>query len=479
MGKTTTAKVSAKGSPEVKKPDAFKVSKRSVVPIKTDEDVHKFELTREPSWVPAFEDLGNLPETYGEEVLYLIARDPYWLFCYWDIDWSKYSKLKMLGGEHRFYLKVITVKGVQEAQIEINTEARNWYLPVKHPATRYEAELGYLDKQGDWKSIVRSLPAETPAATLSEEAKAIFATIPFHLTFQRILELVQGAKNEGETLTQTLSRLQNEGRIAAIQAVTSGSLTEEQKNILATLFGSDILEKLRLGSGEMERLLRKHLTEKLSSESASGLMAKGETSIETTSLSSGLKGWSPELSSLFSALGGWSPEISSLFSASGGWSPEVSSLFSAMSGWGPGVSSLFSGINFLGPELSSLSSGIGFWGPESSNLSSGIGASWSAQPFGQPKDRNFFMHVNAEVIFYGGTHPDAKVWIDGQEIKLNADGSFRYHYRFPDSNYEIPIVAQSPDQVEERSATLNFKRVTARKGEVGHTAQPEEVSART
>ena len=103
------------------------------------------------------------------------------------------------------------------------------------------------------------------------------------------------------------------------------------------------------------------------------------------------------------------------------------------------------------------------WGP---------GASWSAQPFSRPTQRGFFMHVNAELIFYGGTQPDAKVTIDGQEIALRPDGSFHYHFVFPDGAYEIPIVATSPDGQETRRAVLRFERVTAREGDVSATAQP-------
>jgi hypothetical protein len=33
--------------------------------------------------------------------------------------------------------------------------------------------------------------------------------------------------------------------------------------------------------------------------------------------------------------------------------------------------------------------------------------------------RGFFMHVNAEVIFYGGTDPRAKVTIDGHPVALS------------------------------------------------------------
>ena len=114
--------------------------------------------------------------------------------------------------------------------------------------------------------------------------------------------------------------------------------------------------------------------------------------------------------------------------------------------------------------------------PGPTSLFSGIGASWSAQPFSVKRERGFFMHVNAEIIFYGGTHPDAKVTIDGKEIRLGPDGTFRYHFTLPDGNFGIPIIARSPDGVEERSATLSFVRGTSRTGEVGATGQPAQLS---
>jgi hypothetical protein len=82
------------------------------------------------------------------------------------------------------------------------------------------------------------------------------------------------------------------------------------------------------------------------------------------------------------------------------------------------------------------------------------------------------MHVNAEVIFYGGTDPHAKVTVDGKPITLNPDGSFRYHFIFPDGVYEIPIVAISPDGVESRSAVLRFERITQTSDQVDRTPQP-------
>src|ERR1700759_4834423 len=42
----------------------------------------------EPSDKLKFEDLGPMPTGYGE--MFLIARDPHWLFTYWDFDYGKF-----------------------------------------------------------------------------------------------------------------------------------------------------------------------------------------------------------------------------------------------------------------------------------------------------------------------------------------------------------------------------------------------------
>jgi hypothetical protein len=100
------------------------------------------------------------------------------------------------------------------------------------------------------------------------------------------------------------------------------------------------------------------------------------------------------------------------------------------------------------------------------SLSSPFGAS-----FGAP-ERGFHMHVNAELIIYGGTTPDAKVRIDGHDIALSKDGTFSYHFVFPDGQFHIPIDATSADGVETRSALLSFLRLTELEGDVRKTGQP-------
>lgn len=43
------------------------------------------------------------------------------------------------------------------------------------------------------------------------------------------------------------------------------------------------------------------------------------------------------------------------------------------------------------------------------------------------RPRQFWLVADAELIVYGATEPDASVTIGGRPIKLNADGTFRYH----------------------------------------------------
>jgi hypothetical protein len=384
-----------KAAAENVKAGAFQISQEPVTGEEIAADVHKFEIAAEPTppaELPAYEDLGELPATYQQDTLFLTARDPRWLFSYWDFDWSKYPPSAMRGGTRQFFLR-ITTEGVDESVIEIKPEARNWYVPVALPGTSYVAEIGFFETSGAWHAVVRSSPATTPPDGVAEEAAAEFATVPAHLSYERLLELVREKMEEGESLISALARIAGEGRLE-FHAGRAPSWTEEQKRLLAALLGESLTDRIGLGSAEIDQLLRKSLAEKLHSETASGL--------------------------------------------SGRYAEMLA----------PGPTSLFSGV----------------------------GASWSAQPFSVKRERGFFMHVNAEIIFYGGTHPDATVWVDGKEIRLSPDGTFRYHFTLPDGDFAIPIVARSPDKVEERSATLSFVRGTNRVGDVGATGQPEALS---
>jgi len=480
------------------------------------------------------EQLGELPSGYGD--MFVVARDPHWLFTYWDFDYSK------LPGQRQLGLQVFRDDAL-ETTIDINEIARNWYLPVQAANASYRVVFGYKDGQGTWHSVGEAGPTHTPPEAVSKEWDTLFATVPIHLTFNLLVDVVEAAKNRGEPLAEALARLQQ-------AALNGGSRSPNwgpaQLQMLETLFGKDLLARLSsMNSSELSTFLRADLSAPTSSESASELVAKSRLAqllvpAESSLFSGGIFGAalsselfqsggalssaalssfglsSGELVSRLSSMGLSSSEIATLLSgqalssetlsSAGLSSAELSSgLFSQLQINLAELSSLglssfelssgalsserFSALQLAAVEMGALSSeqlssawssswsglefGLSSWGElvSESSLFSAVGASWGGESFGLTQ-REFFMHVNAEVIFYGGTHPEAKVTVAGQPIQLQPDGTFRYHFIFPDRDFEIPIVAVSPDGKETRSATLFFRRETTREGDVGHTAQP-------
>jgi hypothetical protein len=104
---------------------------------------------------------------------------------------------------------------------------------------------------------------------------------------------------------------------------------------------------------------------------------------------------------------------------------------------------------------------------------SSFGVSSLSSPFGGlEKAKGFWFNVNAELIIYGATEPDAKVTLGGHEIKLRPDGSFSYRFSLPDGNYDLPAVAVSADGDDARAANLKFSRATEYLGDVG--AHPQD-----
>ena len=384
-------------------PAKRKATSRRRTPTKISEDVHKFEAAKsvkkrrpatrrrtKKSASADIENLGDLPQSYGTEQIFVVAQEPHWLFCYWDytltegVEGALFLRHGRIGAEH------------PEAEVPVPTETNSWYLSVRDADADYYVELGHYNG-GSWKTLTRSATVLTPRDTLAGFGQPVFANMPFQATFQQLVEKLRGEMREGESLADALGRLQGRGELPLAQLTPAQRIALDR--LLDTPFGS-------LTSGELARYI-------------------------------GSPG-----SSIFS--GGLAP--SSWGAAAASW-PQAPGGFS---------SGLLATLGLTGAS----------WSGASYEQAPGSSMSSWARP------RNFFMHVNAEVIFYGGTHPDARVTVDGKEITIRPDGTFRYHFVLPDGEFEVPIVAISPDGMETRRAVLRFERATGREGDITATAQP-------
>ena len=92
-------------------------------------------------------------------------------------------------------------------------------------------------------------------------------------------------------------------------------------------------------------------------------------------------------------------------------------------------------------------------------VSSG-GISSGASFFRKPAERKFWLVVNCELIVYGATEPDAKLTVQGKEIKLRNDGTFSLRFALPDGKQVIPVEATSKDGIDYRCITPIVTRKT-------------------
>ena len=85
----------------------------------------------------------------------------------------------------------------------------------------------------------------------------------------------------------------------------------------------------------------------------------------------------------------------------------------------------------------------------------GVGAEAMFLP---PKDLDF--QVDAEMIIFGSTRPDARVTMRGEPVRLRPDGTFTVRMSLPNQRQVIPVVAFAASGAEQRTIVLAVERNT-------------------
>jgi uncharacterized protein len=68
--------------------------------------------------------------------------------------------------------------------------------------------------------------------------------------------------------------------------------------------------------------------------------------------------------------------------------------------------------------------------------------------------------VDAELLIFGVSDPHAHVTLQGEPVPLRPDGSFTVRMSLPERRQVLPVVASSPDGVEQRTIILAVERNT-------------------
>nr|WP_145124236.1 DUF4912 domain-containing protein [Rosistilla oblonga] len=76
------------------------------------------------------------------------------------------------------------------------------------------------------------------------------------------------------------------------------------------------------------------------------------------------------------------------------------------------------------------------------------------------RERRFPFKVDAELIVFGSTSPGSSVTIAGEPVRLQPDGTFTVRMELPDRRQVLPVVASSPDGMQQRTTVVAVERNT-------------------
>ncbi len=125
---------------------------------------------------------GMLPQSYGEDRIVLIARDPFVVHAYWEATPDRLEREKAwFGWDSKLNIRIFDVTGVQfdgrnaigYFDQEVIERTGNWYLDFGRPGHSFCADLGLLSPDGRFLSLVRSnyitVPREGVSDVVDEE----------------------------------------------------------------------------------------------------------------------------------------------------------------------------------------------------------------------------------------------------------------------------------------------------------------------
>lgn len=115
----------------------------------------------------------TLPSGYGDNQIYLLVRDPYWIYSYWEIRGEvQADALRRLGGDWAHVTSILRVFDLTESDssffdIRLQGMVSDWYVEVR-PNRRYVIEIGLLHRDGRFIALARSNEVTTPRDSMSD-----------------------------------------------------------------------------------------------------------------------------------------------------------------------------------------------------------------------------------------------------------------------------------------------------------------------
>jgi hypothetical protein len=156
--------------------DAFHISREPVVSLIA------------PDRPPDAGDSLGLTREHGARILFAIARDPRTIFASWNIDWSSLFE-RVMPVDRQVHLRLYGADGLQEKTVAVEPMAAMHCVTTSGSHASYRVEIGYYQPADVWHSVAISHEIAMPPNSIAETTEVDLATIPFHVSFQQLLNL--------------------------------------------------------------------------------------------------------------------------------------------------------------------------------------------------------------------------------------------------------------------------------------------------
>ncbi|MGE5208905.1 MAG: DUF4912 domain-containing protein [Alphaproteobacteria bacterium] len=147
-----------------------------------------------------------LPHVYNGPILFAIARDERTIFVSWNIDWPGIFR-KNMPADRQVYLRVCGSDGSEQKIVPVEPMLAVHYLTTSSLRGPHRVEIGYYQPAGRWHSVAISDEVSMSQKGSTGISGIDLATIPFHLRFQKLVNLF-GTAN-GTPLAKVVSKFQN------------------------------------------------------------------------------------------------------------------------------------------------------------------------------------------------------------------------------------------------------------------------------
>ncbi len=115
-------------------------------------------------------EVGSLPTSYSDGRLGLLPRDPFWLYCFWDLS-DEQSHTLWQGDLDLARLRIVEVVNGTEREVErqvLIAGATSWYINVDNAARTYRCDLGLAGQGGSFEIVMSSNLSTTPPDGVSD-----------------------------------------------------------------------------------------------------------------------------------------------------------------------------------------------------------------------------------------------------------------------------------------------------------------------